>query len=160
MMTFGKTKLGIPIEYEGPPVKQAVDWAAKHCAQLVTKVNDETKARLADVISKSIENKTGLDDLSRLIRKEFTDMSKTRADMIAQTETNAALSKGSIDRMHIMGIEGKEWVSFGEGEACDDCLKNEQQGIIPIDDDFQSGDSEPPAHPNCRCALAPALLEK
>ena len=157
-MHYGATKMGIPITYEGPPMEQAVKWAEKHCAEMVTKMEEETKARLAKVISDSIENKDNLDQLSRQIKKEFADMTKTRADMIAQTETNAALSKGSIDRMHTMGIDGKEWVCVDD--PCEDCQGNESDGIIPIDDDFSSGDSEPPGHPNCRCAIAPARLDR
>lgn len=158
MMHYGETAMGIPIAYEGPPTEQAIAWAKKYCAELVTKMNEETKARLSKVISDSIENKDDLDQLSRQIKKDFADMTKPRADMIAQTETNNALSKGSIDRMHTMGIDGKEWVCVDD--PCDDCQGNSDDGVIPIDDDFSSGDSEPAAHPNCRCALAPARLDR
>ena len=56
MITWGKTKGGIPIAYEGPPISQAINWAEQHGAQLVTKMDAETKRRLANVISQGIEN--------------------------------------------------------------------------------------------------------
>ena len=37
LVFWGMTKGGIPIAYEGPPIDEAIKWAAKHCAQLVTK---------------------------------------------------------------------------------------------------------------------------
>ena len=47
MITWGKTKGGIPIAYEGPPISQAVDWARQHSAALVNQMAEETQRRLA-----------------------------------------------------------------------------------------------------------------
>lgn len=160
MMSYGKTKLGIPILYEGPPISQAVNWASQYSAQLVTKINDETKSRLAQVISDGINNKRGIDGISRDIRKEFSDMSKSRADLISQTESNKALSEGSFSRMKSMGIDGKQSIAIGDERLCEVCGGNADQGVIPIDQPFQNGDMTPPFHPACRCALAPARLDR
>ena len=43
IITWGKTKGGIPIAYEGPPIQQAIGWAEKHGAQLVTQMDEETR---------------------------------------------------------------------------------------------------------------------
>jgi len=29
MISYGKTKMGVPIAYEGPPISQAIDWGRK-----------------------------------------------------------------------------------------------------------------------------------
>lgn len=155
MITWGKTKGGIPIAYEGPPIEEAIDWASKHCAKLVSQMDEETKRRLAQVISEGIEQKRGIPGLASDIRKEFDDMTKRRAEMIARTETNDALSQAFMDRAHDMNITGKEWVT---ADPCEICAGNEAEGIVPIDHIFSSGHERPPAHPNCRCALAPARL--
>ncbi len=160
MMTYGKTKMGIPIAYEGPPISQAIEWAEQHCAQLVTQIDEETKSQLAKIISDGIENKRGIEGISRDIRAQFTDMAKTRADMIAQTETNTALSQAAMDKMHDMGIDGKEWITIGDERQCDICRGNEDAGVLAIDDMFPSGDAQPPAHPNCRCGISPARLNR
>ena len=157
MVTWGKTKGGIPIAYEGPPVKQAITWAEKHGAQLVTQMDEETKTRLAKTISDGIKNKRGIPGLQRDIKSTFADMSKYRSQLIARTETADALSTASLDSMKDMGIEGKEWVWPGTGD-CDICSQNEAEGVIPVNQAFSSGDMAPPAHPNCECALAPAIL--
>ena len=162
MISYGKTKLGIPIAYEGPPISQAVEWAEKHAATLVKGIDEETKKRLAHTISQGIEQKRGIPGLSRDIRTTFGDMSKHRSELIARTETANALSTASLDSMEDMGIEGKEWVWGGDEVDCPEnvCPDNEKDGIIPVEQAFSSGDMAPPAHPNCTCAIAPARIKK
>ena len=107
MVTWGKTKAGIPIAYEGPPIQGAIDWANKHSATLVKGLDKETKKRLAHTISQGIETKRGIPGLARDIRTTFADMSKYRSELIARTETANALSQASLDTMEDMGIDGR-----------------------------------------------------
>jgi SPP1 gp7 family putative phage head morphogenesis protein len=160
MMSYGKTKLGIPILFEGPPMSQAVNWARDYGAGLVTNMDIETRSQLANIISQGIENKRGVDGLARDIRKTFTDMSRDRADMIAQTESNRALSEGAMQKMQDMGVDGKEWIVIGDDATCEICQGNTDQGVIPLDEPFQSGDMNTPGHPRCRCATSPANLSR
>lgn len=160
MITWGKTKGGVPIAYEGPPISQAVKWAEKHTATLVKGLDDETKRRLAHTISQGIQNKRGVPGLARDIRTTFADMTKFRSELIARTETASALSQASLDTMKDMGIGGKEWVTVGDADVSDECLANEAQKVIPVDQAFTSGPMAPPQHPDCRCSLAPARLRK
>ena len=160
LMTWGMTKSGIPIAYEGPPVEKAIKWAKKHGAQLVTKMDDETKRRLAQTVGDAIKNKRGIPGLARDIKNEFADMSRYRSQLIARTETANALSQASLDNMKDMGIEGKEWVTAGDDRVSPECRSNEGQGVIARDKAFSSGAMAPPQHPACRCALAPAILKK
>ena len=81
----------------------------------------------------------------------------SRAQMIARTETNDALSQASMDKMRDMGIDGKEWLT---GDPCEICAANEADGVIPREQAFSSGHVRPPAHPNCNCSLAPAIIKK
>jgi SPP1 gp7 family putative phage head morphogenesis protein len=151
--------------YEGPPIQEALDWAEKQCGKLVVGMKEETKRRLAKVISDGIEQKKGVYGFGKLggIQKDlmdtFTDMSKERAYMIARTETCNALSEAALKRMKDMKIEYKEWICAG-GDACDICLANQAQGAIPVNQAFSSGHMCPSAHPSCRCAIAPARLRR
>ena len=155
LIYWGITKGGIPIAYEGPPSEQAIKWARDYCAKMVTKMDDETKTRLAKAVADAIENKRGVPGLAKNIREEFADMTRYRSQMIARTETAKALGEGSHQRMKEMGIEYHEWVRTS-GYDCDVCEDNENAGIIPIDDAFPSGDMTPPVHPNCMCVVSPA----
>ncbi len=160
MITWGKTKGGVPIAYEGPPISQAIDWAEKHGATLVKGLDDVTRERLARTISQGIANKRGIPGLSRDIRNTFADMSKYRSELIARTETANALSTASLDSMADMGIDGKEWVTAGDANVSEDCEANEAEGVIPVNQAFSGGVMAPPQHPDCRCSVSPARLSR
>lgn len=141
-----------------PGVKEAVSYARDRGATLVKGMDEETRRRLAGVVSRAIEEKRGIPGLRRDIREMFDDMSKHRADMIARTETSEALSQAFLDNAKAMGIKGKQWITAGDQEVEDICLGNEMEGIVPLNHTFSSGHDRPTAHPRCRCALAPANL--
>jgi 8-oxo-dGTP pyrophosphatase MutT (NUDIX family) len=44
-------------------------------------------------------------------------------------------------------------------DACDACGDAELDGDVPLDMAFSPGETAPPFHPNCRCAVAPAGIE-
>lgn len=160
MVTWGKTKGGVPIAYEGPPIQGAIDWAEKHSATLVKGLDEETKKRLAHTIKQGIETKRGIPGLARDIRTTFADMSKHRSELIARTETANALSQASLDTMDDMGIDGKEWVTAGDDRVSEECLGNEAEGVIPVGQSFSSGVMAPPEHPDCRCTISPSRLRR
>ena len=85
-------------------------------------------------------------------------MTKHRSELIARTETASALSAASLDTMADMGIDGKEWVTVGDDNVTDDCLGNEAEGVIPVNQAFSGGTMAPPQHPDCRCTVAPSKL--
>ena len=57
---------------------------------------------------------------------------------------------------HDSGVELVEWLV---ADPCDDCQENADASPIGIDEVFPSGDTEPPAHPNCVCDLAPYVVD-
>ena len=72
--------------------------------------------------------------------------------VIAQTETSRAMSVASREAYEKAQVEQVEWLV---AEGCEECQANADASPIGIDEEFPSGDTEPPAHPNCMCALAP-----
>ena len=54
------------------------------------------------------------------------------------------------------GVELVEWLV---AEPCDICQENADVSPIRIDETFPSGDTEPPAHPNCVCDIAPYVVD-
>jgi len=162
MVTWGKTKGGIPIAYEGPPNQKAVDYARLHLsrAKLIDGINETTLEKLSHVISDGIKNKRGIPGISKDMRDAFKGMSKYRSELIARTETAQALSQASLDSMKDMGIDGKQWVTAGDDMVSDECMGNESDGVIPVNQSFSGGVMAPPQHPNCRCTVAPAILRR
>jgi len=174
MITWGKTKGGVPIAYEGPPIQGAIDWAKSHVskAKLVDGLNEETRKQISNIISNGIKNKRGIPGIKSDIRHKFGWMARgapsdikgltlaSRAELIARTETANALSQSSLDSMKDMGINGKEWVTAGDDKVSDECLGNEAEGVIPVNQAFSGGVMAPPQHPDCRCTIAPARLRR
>jgi hypothetical protein len=85
-----------------------------------------------------------------------TDTSKQRGDRIGVNETKTARSFGLTKGLERLSRTKKKniykaWVTNGDG--CDACTANEDEGPIPIEDTFQSGDYAPTAHPGCDCDL-------
>jgi hypothetical protein len=56
-------------------------------------------------------------------------------------------------------VEGKEWILGSEHDDDDECDDNVNDGVIPLDEAFSSGDMEPLAHPKCVCDVMPVLME-
>ena len=79
-----------------------------------------------------------------------------RALMIAQTEMSRAANIASREMYVDSGVEQVEWLT---ADPCDLCQDNEDASPIGIDEVFPSDDTEPPAHPNCVCSLAPYIVD-
>jgi hypothetical protein len=78
-----------------------------------------------------------------------------RRRVIADTESNAAVSLARDTEARQQGKKFKQWMTTNNDRVCDICHGNQSQGPIPIDKPFQSGHMMPPGHPGiCRCALA------
>jgi len=124
-------------------------------------ISDTTRTILNSLINNAMVEGTDLNDLAQEI-EESTAFSHDRAMMIARTETiianNAGAMVGYRSARDDLGIVvKKEWL-MGEG-ACPICEANAAQGPIDLDEDFESDDDAPPAHPNCRCAIAPVVID-
>lgn len=79
-------------------------------------------------------------------------LSKDRALNAARYEAARAYFKGVQDGFQGTGWK-KSWIT-SQGESCDECLANEDDGPIDVDDIFQSGDSYPLAHLSCGCFVS------
>lgn len=77
----------------------------------------------------------------------------SRALMIAITESNRAMTFAAMERYQDFGINQTQWLVF---DPCDICAKNAGQ-IAAMGTPFPSNHLRPPAHPNCRCTIAPVL---
>jgi len=151
--------------------KDATDYAKVRSAEMVgMQYNDEGKLVRNPRSEMSIAETTR-DDIRRAVAKALEDgvpaseladtiadlgaFSDSRAMMIARTEMIAANNKGHMAAFKNSGVvRYKAWSTAGDDDVDEEiCAANEDEGPIPLDDEFQSGDSEPPGHPNCRCTL-------
>ena len=103
-------------------------------------------------------------EIADLVQQTAFGRSNTdaRAMTIARTESSGAMSQGSWDQAKDAGIfVAKEWLSFDDGNTRLTHLEARDEGIIPINNKFQSNNLEYPLDPsgdaaeviNCRCTL-------
>lgn len=114
--------------------------------------DETTRSRLASIIREYKLSGVTIDELASVINEKFAEISSVRAFMIANTETNNAMSIAQKAFMAENGVKTKKWIPAGPS-TCDVCEGNADDGEIPIDDPFSSGDDRPAAHPNCECYL-------
>jgi hypothetical protein len=125
--------------------------------QTIKGMTDTSLNRVGTILGDALARGKGSDAAARtLITDGINGMitSASRAQTIAVTEMARATQIAQMDNYKSFGVEYVEWVDI---DADDDCATNAEQGPIPIGETFDSGDTEPPAHPNCRCAIVPAF---
>jgi len=117
-------------------------------------ITDTKLNRIGTVLGQALAAGITPKDVSILVDQVIND--PQQALVIAQTEMSRAVSVASRDLYETSGVEQVEWlVAIG----CEDCQENADASPIGIDEVFPSGDTEPPAHPNCMCALAPYMVD-
>ena len=111
-----------------------------------TTVND-----IGTALADALEQGLSANQAAKLIKNHVA--SPARALTIAITEQNRAMSAATINRYKEMQIGQMEWEV---SDPCPKCAMNAGQ-VVPIGGTFNSGNTQPPAHPNCRCALLPVI---
>lgn len=125
----------------------AQGYAATRSAELVSGIADATRNFLRSVVVDAIESGMSTTQLANAI-SENQAFSDARAERIARTEIAFAQVNGNMQAYRESGVVTKKKWATG-AECCEICAMNEDEGEIPLDDPFQSGDDAPPAHPNC-----------
>ena len=110
---------------------------------------DKLGSALADSVALGLTPKRGAKLLQNVVA------SPARALTIAVTEQARAITMASLERYRESGVEEVQWIA---AIPCDICEVNEGE-VRPVGTTFSSGDSQPPVHPNCRCALLPLVSE-
>lgn len=137
---------------------EAITWAEQHAATLVTEITHTTREEVREIVTTGVQEGATNDEISRALQESYA-FSKGRSDRIARTETSFAENRGTVDGWRASGlVTGKE--SLPDVNACPICTANAAQGVIPIDQDFQSGDDAPPYHPNCECSILAVIPEE
>lgn len=121
-------------------------------------ISTTTYLKIKDVIKQGLADEVGRDVMARRLRKLFTDMSATRARMIAQTEGTVVSNLGLKESYRQSpAVSGEKWLS-----ARDERVRPEHQmndgSIVPKGSVFPNGELYPGQHSiNCRCVVAPIV---
>jgi len=119
-------------------------------------IQDTTKGSLQRLMVTALGEGWSYNQAGQEIRKLFDGpISRDRARLIAVNESARAYETGNHIFAQSIQEDGvkmeKSWQNSGDGKVSDGCLENSAAGWIPIDEDFPSGDQEPPRFPGCRC---------
>lgn len=112
------------------------------------------RASLTDIgnaLATTVELGLDAERASILIGKHVA--SSSRALTIAITEQNRAMSAATIQRYKDAELEKMEWQV---SDPCNKCAQNSGV-VVSIGTSFPSGNTQPPAHPHCRCVLLPII---
>lgn len=123
-------------------------------------ITDSTRDMLRSSIESGVQEGLSVDALSEKLQDSYA-FSAERATSIARTELAYAHTEGNLTSWKESGVvEGKQSLLSSEHTEEDECNDAADEGVIPIDADFSTGDSGPPYHTNCECALIAVLAEK
>ena len=122
-------------------------------------ITDSTRDMIARVITECLADNIG--NTAIIEKIETLGFSSARAELIAFTEIGNANSNAALEALDGMADSGltvtKAWLTAGDDRVDEDiCEANEDEGDIPVDQAFQSGDMAPLGHPRCRCSLVGA----
>lgn len=118
---------------------------------LIRELSRTTIDDIGTALADSIEQGLSAVQASRLIAHHVA--SPSRALTIAITEQNRAMTAATMARYQQAEIAKVEWEV---SDPCDKCAQNANV-VVVMGQSFPSGNTQPPAHPHCRCVLLPII---
>lgn len=133
-----------------------LDRAVAGSMKLVAGMKRTAREQMRAMMVRTMESGETFEAFARDLRREFPVLARARALTIAVTEYARVASGATREAYRAAGVTGKQWNTVDDDLVCAICAANEEQGPIPIDEEFESGDQNAPAHPKCRCNLSSA----
>lgn len=145
---------GIDLAFDGnsPRIKNA----AENILSKLKSMTDKTSVEeLRSLITESFNNKDTVTQLQKNITKKFEGYKGYRSERIARTEAANAYGRSSLEYYKEAGLKLKAWYTMNDGLVAPECMGNQDQGSIDINQSFSSGVMNEPNHVNCRCSVVP-----
>src|SRR5690606_29696978 len=142
----------------------AIDWraveaAAGNAAARLTAASEAAQARIRQHVVEALVRGEGNAKVARRIRETLRGDGRTpdgglwtRAQTIARTELATAKTEASEQRYREAGDELVTWFATQDERVCEYCGARHGNA-------YRLGEVTVPAHPNCRCYLAPFRRE-
>ena len=120
-------------------------------------INSISASRMDSFANKLAEALQGGWSEDRLARELASVISDSNwATVVAGTELTRAVSYSTLLTYQSQGVTKSIWLTAQDQRVCPICRDNNGESRS-VGQDFPSGDSQPPAHPRCRCALGPDI---
>jgi len=132
----------------------ALGKTAPEIAATLDSVRGLDAARAARVVKyRTYLELKGIGDIDAKVERFREKELRDRRQNIALNERRAVLNATAAGAAQQAGATRKVWRTMQDDRVSDECMANESQGEIPINEDFVGGEAHPPQHPNCRCHL-------
>ena len=150
----GKTQVvnNVLTKQNPEPFDEAMKWLKTRIGWAAEEVSEETAKLLADQLAAGYAEGESIPELSKRVDAVFTYGDKTRAKMIARTETIMAANEGALRGYESVEVERVEYVAALDERTDDDCRALDGE-IFDVDD----AHGMIPIHPNCRCTWVPVV---
>ncbi len=119
---------------------------------LITSLDKTTKKFLIKKIIAGKQNHLSEQDIANDIREIIPQTYENRANAIVRTEMTDIVNRTELTAAIRSDAQTKVWVTAGDN-VCEDCQANEDAGEVGINGSFPNGNTQPPAHTNCKCLL-------
>lgn len=158
------TAFRLPVGFN-PATEGVRNWLSDRVTFWATRVNEETAKLLAEEVQDGVASGEGIKDIQGRIERVFKFSSTIRAEMIARTETQAAVNRGALEAYKQSGVvESKMWLATLDDRTREHHLEAHRQ-IVPLEAQFEvggemvdgPGDGSAANVINCRCTLVPVL---
>lgn len=150
--------ISVVLDQQDPRVVQYLRTVS---GQRITRINEATRNKIRDALAEGAQAGEGVTGLAERIADVFEAARGARAMTIARTETidaSNAVARWSYERSGV--VEKIEWLLAPDydpnqdGGVCEDIAND---GPVLVGESFKGSIPWPPAHPNCRCTVAPIV---
>lgn len=153
---------------------------SKYSFKFADKIGATTKEGLRGLVGQAQVEGWSINKLRDELGGIYGGWDKTRAEMIARTETIRSSNAGAVMSYRQAGIEYKQWYTARDTDVCAWC-RDMHEKIVGVSENYWAmGDTmtvdvpdaepismtftyedvgEPPLHPNCRCTILPVVEE-
>ncbi|BAZ19405.1 hypothetical protein NIES4073_02750 (plasmid) [Kalymmatonema gypsitolerans NIES-4073] len=129
---------------------EAVVSASKNAYERLQRHGETFASTATAIIDQGLIQGWGTQKIRQPLQQQL-GITKSRAEMIARTETIAAYNDAADQRYTDAEIEGVLWIAIGDKRVCSYCLSRHMKV-------YKRGSMRPPLHPSCRCTLAPVNM--
>lgn len=141
-----------------PPAK-ILRLSRRHAGTSVVGIDDTSLLRLSNTIEGAMlrGRTSGVREVAKAIDDVFPAFNAGRSELIATTEMNFSMSRGSFIRAGSLGSKLKQWITVGDDRVSQVVCQPNEAGSnrgIPITSAFDHGEMMTPGHPRCRCSVA------
>jgi SPP1 gp7 family putative phage head morphogenesis protein len=137
---------------------QARAWAVVHTAQVVAQISNTSM----ETFERHFPDWVASGKPLQALIDELTPIYKSRASMIAATETTRAYAQGNIITWGASGVVDRiKWFTARDEWVCPICRGDLSGAVTELGKSFPGYEfTSPPAHPGCRCWIQPSIKDE